>query len=160
MEQTPQIVIIAGPNGAGKTTCSEGLLRAHGINTFINADRIASGLSGLSPDDAAIEAGILMLEKIRKEVAARSSFALKPHSLPARTVRGCRSGWQKGSRCICISSGCRLPRWQSREWHEECDPADIQFLRKRFGADLIEDWRTLGNNTGIRQRAGQSGTIP
>jgi predicted ABC-type ATPase len=84
MVSTPQVVIIAGPNGAGKTTSSEGLLRAHQITTFVNADRIASGLSGLSPDDAAIEAGILMLEKIRKLVSQRASFAFET-TLASRT---------------------------------------------------------------------------
>jgi predicted ABC-type ATPase len=84
MSAAPQVVIIAGPNGAGKTTASEGLLKAHGIRTFLNADRIASGLSGLSPDDAAIEAGILMLAQIRKHVEKKESFAFET-TLASRT---------------------------------------------------------------------------
>jgi predicted ABC-type ATPase len=80
----PQVVIIAGPNGAGKTTSSRGLLPVYGISTFVNADQIAQGLSGLSPDDSAIEAGILMLEKIRKLVGVKASFAFET-TLASRT---------------------------------------------------------------------------
>ncbi len=84
MGASPQVVMIAGPNGAGKTTSSEGILNPYRITTFVNADRIASGLAGLSPDDAAIEAGILMLQKLRKLVETRASFAFET-TLSART---------------------------------------------------------------------------
>ncbi len=42
----PSIVILAGPNGAGKNTAAPFLLRdALAVAEFVNADRIAQGLS-------------------------------------------------------------------------------------------------------------------
>jgi 2-phosphoglycerate kinase len=42
----PRIIIFAGPNGAGKSTHADAILAALGIDTFVNADYIACGLSG------------------------------------------------------------------------------------------------------------------
>lgn len=84
MDGPPQVVVIARPNGAGKTTASEALLKLHGVKTFVNADRIASGLSGLSPEDAAIEAGIIMLERLRTLASRRESFGFET-TLAARS---------------------------------------------------------------------------
>ncbi len=55
---SPRCMIIAGPNGAGKTTFArEFLPHDAGITHFVNADLIASGLSPLRPELAAIAAG-------------------------------------------------------------------------------------------------------
>lgn len=51
------VVVIGGPNGAGKTTAAPCLLRdALHVSEFVNADGIAQGLSGFSPNAVAIEA--------------------------------------------------------------------------------------------------------
>jgi len=51
----PQVVVIARPNGAGKTSAAPDLLQeAVGIDAFVNADVIAQGLSGFSPETAAV----------------------------------------------------------------------------------------------------------
>jgi predicted ABC-type ATPase len=42
----PRVIIFAGPNGAGKSTHADAILAALGIQTFVNADYIARGLSG------------------------------------------------------------------------------------------------------------------
>ena len=63
---TPNLYIIAGPNGAGKTTFANQFLPNYANCTeFVNADYIASGLSPFSPDRAAIQAGRIMLERIK-----------------------------------------------------------------------------------------------
>ena len=73
-----RIVIIAGPNGAGKTTfASEFLPREAGCPDFINADLIARGLSPFAPEDAAFEAGKVMLSMMAGRVKARRSFAFE-----------------------------------------------------------------------------------
>jgi len=73
-----KIVIIAGPNGAGKTTFAlEFLPREADCPDFINVDLIAAGLSPLDPDRAAIRAGRLMLEEIRRRVRDGNSFAFE-----------------------------------------------------------------------------------
>lgn len=44
--EPPRVVIIAGPNGAGKSTSAPRLLRGPlKVDTFVNADEIARGLS-------------------------------------------------------------------------------------------------------------------
>jgi DNA helicase TIP49 (TBP-interacting protein) len=51
----PRCIIIAGPNGAGKTTFArEFLSKEAGVVHFVNPDLIASGLSPLRPELAAV----------------------------------------------------------------------------------------------------------
>jgi predicted ABC-type ATPase len=74
----PRLVILAGPNGAGKTTLSKYVLPdAYGITEFVNADRIAAGLSGFAPETVAFEAGRIMLKRIDALLAQRTSFAFE-----------------------------------------------------------------------------------
>lgn len=81
----PRIVVLAGPNGAGKTTVSRDLVGDRfGIRRFVNADFIAQGLSGFSPDAAAVAAGRLMLQQIHDLAAARVDFAFET-TLASRT---------------------------------------------------------------------------
>ena len=71
----PSIVVIAGPNGAGKTTISKAVLDdTLGINHFVNADVIAQGLSGFSPDRTAFSAGRLMLERLHLPLVRRGGL--------------------------------------------------------------------------------------
>jgi len=70
--------ILAGPNGAGKTTFANEFLpiEAECLN-FVNADLIANGLSPFQPSKMAIEAGRLMIERIRECVRKNESFAFE-----------------------------------------------------------------------------------
>lgn len=79
MSQTnpPRVVIFAGPNGAGKFTHADAILAALGIETFVNADYIARGLSGRNTDAVAFEAGRIMLKRLRQLSAAGSDFAFE-----------------------------------------------------------------------------------
>jgi predicted ABC-type ATPase len=73
-----RILIIAGPNGAGKTTFAREFLPREGkCPNFVNADLIAAGLSPFNPEAAAVQAGRLMLQEIRRHVAARNTFAFE-----------------------------------------------------------------------------------
>ena len=74
----PRLVILAGPNGAGKTTVSKYLLpEAYGITEFVNADRIAAGLSAFAPEAVAFEAGRIMLKRIDTLLTQKVSFAFE-----------------------------------------------------------------------------------
>lgn len=74
----PSLLIIAGPNGAGKTTfAKEYLPKDAGCLHFVNADLIAEGLSPFAPARAAVRAGRLMLEEIRRLIVARENFAFE-----------------------------------------------------------------------------------
>ena len=78
MASEKKIVIIAGPNGAGKTTFAlEFLPREADCPDFMNVDLIAAGLSPFDPDRAAIRAGRLMLEEIKRRVREGKSFAFE-----------------------------------------------------------------------------------
>lgn len=72
------IYIISGCNGAGKTTASFTILpEILNIDEFINADEIARGISPFNPESVSIEAGRLMLARIKRLIDQRESFALE-----------------------------------------------------------------------------------
>ena len=78
MNKQPKLYIIAGPNGCGKTTfATEFLPNYADCPTFINADTIARGLSGFSPDAVALKAGRILLEQIETYASKRIDFAFE-----------------------------------------------------------------------------------
>jgi predicted ABC-type ATPase len=84
-EHAPQIRVIAGPNGSGKTTFVRTFLpRYSPVRNFVNADLIAAGLSPFAPERAAMKAGRLMLEEIRRLAAGKEDFAFET-TLSGRT---------------------------------------------------------------------------
>ncbi|HET6883083.1 MAG TPA: AAA family ATPase [Pirellulales bacterium] len=85
VDSKPQVVVIAGPNGAGKTTAAQTLLRGTlKVPTFVNADWIARGLSAFDPDSVALEAGRIMLHRLKQLAEVRASFAFET-TLASRT---------------------------------------------------------------------------
>ena len=84
LKPPPRVVIFAGPNGAGKSTHADAILAALGIETFVNADYIARGLSGRNTDAVAFEAGRIMLRRLRQLSAAGADFAFES-TLSSRT---------------------------------------------------------------------------
>lgn len=75
-EANPQVVIIAGPNGAGKSTLAPILLRdTFGLLEFVNADTISAGLSAFNSAAVALDAGRVMLTRLRALAANQQSFA-------------------------------------------------------------------------------------
>ena len=92
---SPRVIIIAGPNGAGKSTFAQEFLpNEASCPRFVNADLIAAGLSPFAPASAAMRAGRLMLEEIRRNVSSGQSFAFET------TLAG--SGYAR-----------RIPQWQA-----------------------------------------------
>lgn len=76
--EPPRCIVIAGPNGAGKTTFARDFLpKEAGLIHFVNADLIATGLSPLKPEDAAIAAGRLFLQELDRLAKERASFAFE-----------------------------------------------------------------------------------
>ncbi|MBC7388583.1 MAG: zeta toxin family protein [Opitutaceae bacterium] len=72
------LYIIAGCNGAGKTTASFNILpEILGCKEFVNADEIARGISPFQPEKVAIEAGRIMLNRIRELMNSGVDFALE-----------------------------------------------------------------------------------
>ena len=80
MTERNKIVIIVGPNGAGKTTFArEFLPNEANCPAFVNApaDHSAAAIAPFQPEDAALRAGRLMLEEIRRHAADGRSFAFE-----------------------------------------------------------------------------------
>lgn len=76
--EKPNLYIIAGCNGAGKTTASLSVLpEVLQCDEFVNADEIAKGLSPFHPEDMAITAGKLMLNRIDTLLAQNRTFAIE-----------------------------------------------------------------------------------
>ena len=74
----PVYIVITGPNGAGKTTFArEFLPKDARVVHFVNADLIASGLSPLRPELAALAAGRLFLKELDRLAKARLDFAFE-----------------------------------------------------------------------------------
>lgn len=73
-----ELFIIAGCNGAGKTTASMSVLpEVLNCQEFVNADEIAKGISPFKPEDVAIEAGKLMLQRIDYLLSKKITFAIE-----------------------------------------------------------------------------------
>jgi len=82
---TPEIFVLSGPNGAGKSTTATVLLpETLDVEQFVNAGLIALGLSPFAPEKSAIEAGRLMLRRIRELRRRGESFAFET-TLATRT---------------------------------------------------------------------------
>lgn len=76
--KAPTLYIIAGCNGAGKTTASMRVLpEVLDCHEFVNADEIAKGLSPFKPEEVAVEAGKLMLQRIDYLLNKRITFAIE-----------------------------------------------------------------------------------
>lgn len=74
----PHIIILAGPNGSGKSTTAPVLLRdTLAVDEFVNEDAIAQGLSAFAPESVALEAGKIMLRRLRELAQKRSNFAFE-----------------------------------------------------------------------------------
>jgi predicted ABC-type ATPase len=98
----PTLHLIAGPNGAGKTTFAWAFLptRAECIE-FLNADLIAAGLSPFAPANQDVEAGRILLKRVRDLSATLVDFAIET-TLSGRTyVRIVKLLQQKGYR-VCL----------------------------------------------------------
>ena len=78
MAEDRNLYIVSGPNGAGKTTASYTVLpRILQCREFVNADEIAHGLSPFNPESMAIEAGRLMLQRIKDLLSRNESFSIE-----------------------------------------------------------------------------------
>lgn len=74
----PALFIVAGPNGAGKTTYVRRFLpQEMRCWEFVNADLIAAGLSPFRPSSAELEAGRIMVQRLKRLSAERADFAFE-----------------------------------------------------------------------------------
>lgn len=156
-----RVIIIAGPNGAGKTTFArEFLPNEAGCPIFINADLIAAGLAPFAPESAALRAGRLMLEEIRRHVAAGESFAIETTLAGHNYLRSIREWQALGYRVKLIfltlhSADEAVARVAERVRQGGHDIAEVT-IRRRFDAglrnfdlhyrDLVDAWVVYDNS--------------
>ena len=77
-ESRPVIYLISGPNGAGKTTCAFSIMpELIDCYEYVNADAIAAGLSPFRPLEVSVDAGRLMLKRIRELTESGATFAFE-----------------------------------------------------------------------------------
>jgi len=112
-ETSPELIVIARPNGAGKSTSAPTLLRdSLRIPEFVNADTIAHGLSGFSPNGAAVAAGRIMLERLHELAAARRNFAFETTLATRSYAAWFRELRNTGYHIRLTFCGCPRPIWR------------------------------------------------
>jgi predicted ABC-type ATPase len=157
----PRVVIFAGPNGAGKSTHADAILAALGIETFVNADYIARGLSGRNTDAVAFEAGRIMLKRLRQLSDAGADFAFES-TLSSRTFATFLRALKRKGYVVAIfyfslaTAQLAIRRVKLRVALGGHDvPPDV--VRRRFGrslfnffqlyAPLADEWALFDNST-------------
>ena len=73
-----EVYIIGGCNGSGKTTTAKQILPYFlNVYEYVNADEIASGISPFRPETVAIQAGKLMLKRVKYLANSQLDFAFE-----------------------------------------------------------------------------------
>lgn len=73
-----QLYVIGGCNGSGKTTTAKQILPYFlNVYEYVNADEIASGISPFRPETVAIQAGKLMLKRVKYLANNKLDFAFE-----------------------------------------------------------------------------------
>jgi predicted ABC-type ATPase len=91
------LYVISGCNGAGKTTASYSVLPDMlNCREFVNADEIAKGLSPFQPEKVAIEAGRIMLDRIKELINQDVDFAFETTLAAKSYVQFIKAAQSKG----------------------------------------------------------------
>lgn len=98
-----RLYIIAGCNGAGKTTASYTILpEILDCKEFVNADEIAKGLSPFRSEKAGIEAGRLMLKRIKILLESGENFAFETTLSTRSYVNFIKKAKERNYRVTCL----------------------------------------------------------
>lgn len=164
MAPMPNLFIIAGPNGAGKTSyVRDFLLQEMRCREFVNADLIAAGLSPFGPDQAAFDAGRIMLKRLRDLFERREDFSFETTLTGYGYTQLLREIQQAGYRIrldyLWIPNleitRARVKQRVKKGGHDI--PDDVQV--RRFGKGLrflIEHYRPLVHDWRIYDNTGQN----
>lgn len=103
MSEAPVAIMLAGPNGAGKTTTALTLFRNVWRSFhYVNADTIAQGLSDNKPESVALEAGAIMLRRLRDLGNMRQNLAFESTGAARSFAPWLRGLIQQGYEvCVC-----------------------------------------------------------
>ena len=163
--KAPRCIVIAGPNGAGKTTLAREFLSGEAkVINFVNADLIAAGLSPLKPENAALQAGKILLAEIDRLASAKADFAFETTLsglLHARRLARLKSeGYQISILFIRLNSAklaIRRVRERVSQGGHDVPAADIMRRFKRGLENFNSIYRPLADSWAIYDN---SETIP
>jgi predicted ABC-type ATPase len=157
---------MAGPNGAGKTTYAlKYLPKVAKCMEFVNADLIAQGLSPLRRERALIEAGRILIARLRALAARRATFAFET-TLSGRShaafLRGLkRSDYRIELYYLWIPSADFSARRVAMRVEKGGHDVPLPVIRRRFGksmSNLVEvylplaDYVNVVDNSGLEPR--------
>jgi len=163
LKTAPRCIIVAGPNGAGKTTFARRYLpEDEGVVHFVNADLIASGLSPLRPDLAAIRAGRLVLHEVDQLAARRVDFAFETTLSGLGYIRRIRAWKRAGYRIEIVYlklRSSRLALWRIaarvREGGHSVPRADVVRRFARGWANFTQVYRSLADIWTVYDNSGR-----
>jgi len=168
MPKAPQVIVLAGPNGAGKSTAAPMILpRLLRVTQFVNADEIAKGLSGFSPDAAALTAGRIMLERLRELADSNQDFAFET-TLASRSYAASIREWRSRG-YECHLAFFRLPNAEmavqrvAQRVRAGGHDVDVETIKRRFSAGLrnfFQLYRPLADHWRMYDSSGDLGPKP
>jgi predicted ABC-type ATPase len=163
--ETAKLYIIAGCNGAGKTTASFSVLpQILQCPEFVNADEIARGLSPFHPEDVAVEADRLMLQRIDYLLSKHSSFAIETTLATRSYHRLVRRAQQKGYKVVLLFFWLESPQMAERRVAKRVSegghniPTDVIHRRYWLGLNnlfniympIVDAWLLYDNNDNLK----------
>ena len=155
------LYIIGGPNGAGKTTASYSVLpKILHCKEFVNADEIARGLSPFNPESVAIEAGRLMLSRIKDLLSRNESFSIETTLATRSYFRLIEKAHQQGYEVTLLYFWLKSPEQAMERVAERVSkgghniPQDIIVRRYYEGIDnlfqiympIVDTWILVNNS--------------
>lgn len=168
-----KLYIIAGCNGAGKTTASYIILpEILYCREFVNADEIAKGLSPFQPEKAGLEAGRMMLKRIKKLLDTGDSFAFETTLSTRSYVKYVEKAKQLNYQVTCVffwldSEKLAISRVETRV-NEGGHHIPEEVIRRRYKRGLInffnlflpkiDNWLFI-NNSGDNYEVIAEGTM-
>jgi len=171
----PHVIVLGGPNGAGKSTAAADLLRgALAVDEFVNADTVAAGLSAFNPDRAALQAGRVMLARLRELAGKRRDFAFEI-TLASRTFAPwigqlAESGYAFHLVFLWLSSPDLAVARVAERVRSGGHPVPEEVVRRRYRAGLANffglsrplatPWRFSDNSLSTRPRLVAVGSVP
>lgn len=155
----PLAVIIAGPNGSGKSTVASILLPES--VTFVNADLIASEVSGVPGTPGDINSGRVLIDWVDRLEAQREDFAFET-TLATRMLESRVSHWRDSGYEVHLlffwlpSATLAVERVLARV-RAGGHNVPIDTIRRRFKAGLqnffnlyaplVDSWRVYDNSS-------------
>lgn len=166
------LYIISGCNGAGKTTASFTVLpEILNCLEFVNADEIARGLSPFNPENVAIEAGRLMLNRIEILLNSNETFSIETTLATKSYINLVRKAQKKGYKVQLIFFWLESPELAVKRVAERVQKGGhnipIDIIHRRYIAGIrnlfqifmneVDFWMIYDNSGSLRKFVASGG---